>query len=138
MLEHIWVRETKPGDGTFYVVSGFSNFNGSVRFLKTFKRHTDAGGRIVSVLAGSPRQCLSSRQVVSALLESGSEVYIVNRKRLLHAKFYGACTSKGQDLVVSSGNFTGPGMGLNVESSLWLDPAAAQAAGFDWDDVIRA
>lgn len=138
MLERVLVRDATPGDGTFYLISGFANYNGSVRFLETFKRHTAAGGRIVSVFAGSTSQNLASRQVVSALLDAGAEVHVVNRKRLLHAKCYGCSNAKGQDLIVTSGNFTGPGMSLNVESSLWLDTQGTQAAGFQWDAAMAA
>jgi hypothetical protein len=138
MLEQVWVRENEPGDGDYFVVSGFGNYNGSVRFLETFRRHVEAGGTLTAVFAGSTAQNLTSRQVVRAMLEAGSTVYVVNRKRLLHAKFYGARTSRGQDLVVTSGNFTGPGMGLNVESSAWLGDGVLTAAGFSWPGAINA
>lgn len=41
MLEQIWVRGQTPGNGTFYIISGFSNYNGGVRFYDTFKNHID-------------------------------------------------------------------------------------------------
>ena len=37
MLEETWVRTHKPGDGTFYIISGFANFNGGVRFYRHLK-----------------------------------------------------------------------------------------------------
>jgi hypothetical protein len=138
MLEQVWVRDNRPGDGTYYVISGFANYNGSVRFLEAFRHHIDAGGRVTCIFAGSTSQYLTSRQVVRAMLEVGSNVYVVNRKRLLHAKCYGANTSRGQDLIVTSGNFTGPGMGLNVESSAWLDEPSTRSAGFSWDRAVDA
>ena len=28
ILERVWLREQEMGDGTFYIVSGFANYNG--------------------------------------------------------------------------------------------------------------
>ncbi|MEI6091997.1 MAG: hypothetical protein WCR42_16205 [bacterium] len=64
MLEQTWVRDQEPGDGTFYIVSGFSNYNGGVRFYETFKHHIDKGGQCIAFLGGSTSQNLSSQQVV--------------------------------------------------------------------------
>ena len=108
-------------DGTLYIVSGFANYNGGIRFFPVFRRHIDKGGRVVAVFGGNSWQRLTSRQVVAELLDCGAEVHIVNRKRLMHAKSYGVVDSDGQMLVVTSGNFTGPGMSQNVEMSLLLD-----------------
>src|SRR6187431_3259884 len=80
MLERVWVREQPPGDGTMYIVSGFGNHNGAVRFLETFRHHVIAGGNVVSIFAGSTSQRLTSRQLVKAMLEVGADVSIVNRK----------------------------------------------------------
>lgn len=135
MLERVWVRPT-IGDGTIYIVSGFGNYNGAVRFLDTFERHIQAGGRIVSFFGGSTAQNLTSKQLVESLLKVGASVNIVNRKRLLHAKCYGASRSTGEFLIVSSGNFTGPGMGLNVESSVLLPDQHLREAGFSWGAAI--
>lgn len=137
MLERIWVRDHTPGDGTMYIVSGFGNHNGAVRFLETFGKHVAAGGKVVSVFAGSTAQRLTSRQLVKAMLEARAEVNIVNRKRLLHAKCYGTTSTGGESLVVSSGNFTGPGMGLNVESSVLLPDDLLRAAGFSWSKAVE-
>ncbi len=135
MLERVWVRQT-PGDGTLFIVSGFGNQNGAVRFLDTFAHHIAAGGRVVSFFAGSTSQSLTSRQLVKSMLEVGANVNIVNRKRLLHAKCYGASRSTGESLIVSSGNFTGPGMGLNVESSVLLPNELLRDAGFSWQNMV--
>lgn len=136
MLERVWVREQKPGDGTLYIVSGFGNHNGAVRFLETFHHHVDAGGKVVSVFAGSTAQRLTSRQLVEAMLNARADVNIVNRKRLLHSKCYGATRKAGESLVMSSGNFTGPGMGLNVESSVLLPHPVLSEMGFSWANVM--
>ncbi|OQY35787.1 MAG: restriction endonuclease [Anaerolineaceae bacterium 4572_5.2] len=136
MLEDAWVRLHEPGDGTLYIISGFANYNGGARFYRPFREHTENGGKIIAFLGGSPAQRLSSKQVVEALLECGAEVNIVNRKRLLHAKLYGGVTSTGQTLVLSSGNFTGPGMSQNVEASLILKDDLLTQADFLWDDLI--
>jgi len=138
MLEDVWVRRHTPGDGTFYIISGFANYNGGARFYRPFREHTENGGKIIAFLAGSSTQRLSSKQVVEALLECGAEVNIINRKRLLHAKCYGAATSIGQSLIVSSGNFTGPGMSQNVEASLRLQDELLTQANFQWNSLIAA
>ncbi|RYG93628.1 MAG: restriction endonuclease [Alphaproteobacteria bacterium] len=136
LLERVWVNEHKVGDGTMYVVSGFANYNGGVRFYETFKAHKEKGGNIVAVFAGSTSARLASKQVVRELLECGADVHLVNRKRLLHAKCYGATSGDGQSLVVTSGNFTGPGMALNVEMSVLLEPKSVAEMGFSWQEMI--
>ena len=136
LLERVWLREQEPGEGTFYVVSGFANYNGGVRFFPVFRRHVESGGRVVALFAGSTRQSLTSRQVVQGMLECGAEVSIVNRKRLMHVKSYGSRTQDGDMVVVSSGNFTGPSMAQNVEMSILLDRPTARNIGFSWVDLI--
>ena len=136
MLETLWLREQPAGDGTMYMVSGFANYNGGVRFYPVFRDHIDNGGKVVAILAGSTRQKLTSRQVVTALLECGVEVHIVNRKRPIHMKSYGAATSTGELLVVTSGNFTGPGMAQNVEMAVLLDRPSTRELGFSWRDLV--
>lgn len=49
ILERVWVREHTPGDGTLYVVSGFANYNGGVRFFETFKEPRMCGCLLVLV-----------------------------------------------------------------------------------------
>lgn len=137
MLEQVWVRNHSPGDGIFYIVSGFSNYNGGVRFYETIKDHIENGGQCIAFFGGSTSQRLSSQQVVTQLLEIGCNVFLINRKRLLHAKFYGHSSSKGQALVMSSGNFTGPGMSQNIEASLLIGDEDIKKMEFVWDDVIR-
>jgi hypothetical protein len=135
MLEQAWVRGKTPGDGTFYIVSGFSNYNGGVRFYDTFKHHIDEGGDCVAFLGGSTSQRLSSQQVVEQLLEVGCKVFIINRKRILHAKCYGHSSHKGDSLVISSGNFTGPGMSQNIEASFLVEEEHIQKMGFSWQTL---
>lgn len=137
MLERVWVREHTPGGGTFYIVSGFANYNGGVRFFPVFRQHVQNGGRIVAIFSGSASQRLTSRQVVREMLDCGAEVHIINRKRLMHAKSYGTSNADGQTLVVTSGNFTGPGMSQNVEMSLLLDRPSTAELGFSWEVVIN-
>lgn len=136
LLERVWVKEHKPGEGTLYVVSGFANYNGGVRFYETFKHHKEQGGEIVAIFSGSTSSRLSSKQVVREMLECGADVHIVNRKRLLHAKCYGAATRGGDQLVVTSGNFTGPGMSQNAEMSVLLEPKTTSETGFSWNELI--
>lgn len=135
MLEQTWVRAPTLGEGTFYLVSGFGNYNGGVRFYPTFEDHVDAGGRVVAFFGGSTRQRITSRQVVEELLKCGAEVNIVNRKRMLHAKTYGFGSAEGDQLIVTSGNFTGPGMSQNVEVALRAGFEETATIGFSWADV---
>lgn len=95
ILERVWVREQTPGDGTFYIISGFVNYNGGVRFFDTFRKHVDSGGKIVALLGGSTSH-----------------------------------TSQGQMLVVTSRNFTDPGMAQNIEMSLLLDRPTTNSLNF--------
>ena len=137
ILERVWLREQEMGDGTFYIVSGFANYNGGVRFFPVFRRHIDHGGRVVAIFGGNARQRLTSRQVVQEMLECGADVHVVNRKRLMHAKSYGSRTPNGEMLVVTSGNFTGPGMAQNVEMSLMLDRPTTRSLGFSWESLVK-
>ncbi len=137
MLERIWVQEHTPGDGIFYIVSGFANYNGGVRFFPTFRLHIGNGGRVIAVFGGSTRQRLTSRQIVRELLDCGVEVHIINRKRLMHAKSYGVVNAEGQMLIVTSGNFTGPGMSQNVEMSVLLDRPSTAEVGFSWPVMLN-
>ena len=116
LLDNMWIKDHSVGAGTLYIISGFANYNGGVRFYPYFTRHVQSGGKIVAYIGGSTAQRLSSIQVVEALLECGAEVNVVNRKRLLHAKCYGYKTPDDEELVVTSGNFTGPGMSQNAEA----------------------
>lgn len=136
MLEEVWIRTHKPGDGTLYILAGFANYNGGARFYKTFKEHTEKGGKIVAFLGGSTAQRTSSRQVVEALLDCGAEVNVTNRKSLMHAKCYGIKDNDGEKLIVTSGNFTGPGMAQNVEAAILLGTEVTAQMGFSWDDLI--
>jgi hypothetical protein len=137
MLESIWVKDHDSGNGFFYIISAFSNYNGGARFYNIFQEHIERGGKIVAILAGSTSHRISSKQVVEALLECGVNVYIVNRKRLLHAKCYGVKTSEGQKLIVTSGNFTAPGMSQNIEAALLMENEDVDKMGFDWTNLNK-
>ena len=115
LLEKIWVREHKPGDGVLYIISGFANYNGGVKFYDTFRRHVEKGGKVIAIFGGSTSSRLTSKQVVHEMLSVGAEVHVINRKRLMHAKSYGTKSSTGQAVIVTSGNFTGPGMARTNE-----------------------
>lgn len=138
LLEQAWIRDKRPGEGTFYIISGFSNFNGGVRFYDTFKSHIDHGGNCIAILGASTAQKLSSQQVVEKLLEVGCQVYLVNRKRILHAKVYGQSSPNGESLVISSGNFTGPGMSQNIEASLLVEGENLRNMGFSWETLTES
>lgn len=136
MLEAVWVREHRSGDGHLVIVSGFGNYNGGVRFYPQFVQHVRAGGALSAVFSGSSSRRLTSRQLVAELLRCGARVTVVNRNRMLHAKCYGAASSDGESLVVSSGNFTGPGMSHNAEASVRLGPELTADIGFSWDGLL--
>jgi hypothetical protein len=138
ILERVWVHEHTPGDGTIFVVSGFSNYNGGVRFYETFRHHKEQGGNIVAIFSGSTGSRLTSKQVVHEMLDCGAEVHVVNRKRLLHAKCYGTESAHGDSLVITSGNFTGPGMSQNVEMSVLLDQPSTAAMNFSWESMMES
>lgn len=80
---------------------------------------------------------MSSIQVVEALLQCGAEVNVINRKRLLHAKCYGYETTDKEEIVVSSGNFTGPGMSQNAEAAIRIDYEQKKKMRFSWKDFIK-
>ena len=100
----------------------------------TLQKADDSPRYLAAALASD----LTSRQIVEELLRCGAEVHLVNRKKILHAKCYGAETSNGDSLIVSSGNFTGPGMSQNIEGSIFLDPPATRAMSFRWRDALAA
>ena len=135
MLEEIWVRDQPLGTGTFYIISGYGNYNGGVRFFEVFRQHIAKGGKVIAFFAAAAKQKLTSKQVIEELLRVGAEVHLVNRKRQLHAKCYGTSTDKGDRLIVSSGNFTGPGMSQNVEASVILESETTKSMGFSWQGV---
>src|SRR5690606_3040851 len=93
-------------------------------------------GECIVFLGGSTSQRLSSQQVVEKLLEIGCKVYLINRKRLLHSKCYGYSYNDRQSLIVSSGNFTGPGMSQNIEASLMIEDEDVTRTGFQWNDLV--
>ena len=134
MLDNMWIKTHVQGEGVLYIISGFSNYNGGVRFYPYFTQHVLKGGKIKAFIGGSTSQKLSSIQVVEALVQCGAEVNVVNRKRLLHAKCYGYAADSGEELVVTSGNFTGPGMSQNAEAAIRVETDAVRKMGFSWKD----
>jgi len=136
MLDNMWIKNNTIGDGTLYILSGFANYNGGVRFYPHFSKHIRGGGKITAVLGGSTSQRLSSLQVVQALLQCGADVHVVNRKRLVHAKCYGFTSNSSEGLVVTSGNFTGPGMSQNAEAAIHIDYPNLVDMKFSWDALV--
>ena len=140
LLEKIWIKDLKSkrlmGKGTFYILSGFSNFNGGVRFYNCIEKHIADGGRCEVILGGSTSQNMSSQQVVKKLLEIGCKGGVVNRKAIFHAKCYGYQTDGYKTLIVSSGNFTSRGLTQNIEASLLLENEDFNM-DFDWNHVMN-
>lgn len=138
LLEKMWMKSQDNDKGTLYIVTGFANYNGGVRFYPFFSRYIQDGGRVVAIVSGSTSQRLSSRQVVEALLGCGANVCVINRKRLMHAKCYGFETDDKEELIVSSGNFTGPGMSQNGEAAIWIDSDDIRNMDFSWSDFTES
>lgn len=136
LLDNMWIKTHIEGTGTLFIISGFANYNGGVRFYPYFTRHVQNGGKIVAFIGGSTSQKLSSLQVAEALLQCGAEVNVVNRKRLLHAKCYGYKTFDAEELVVTSGNFTGPGMSQNAEAAIRIESENIREMKFSWTEFI--
>lgn len=141
LLENVWISDLNErrllGTGSMYILSGFSNFNGGVRFYNHIERHISKGGRCQIILGGSSRQRMSSQQIVKKLLDIGCDVGIINRKAIFHAKCYGYKCDEGSSLIVSSGNFTSRGLTQNVEASIHLDFNDMHTFGFDWDVMFE-
>lgn len=141
LLEKIWISDLKErnllGSGTMYILSGFSNFNGGVRFYNHIEQHISKGGKCRIIFGGSSKQRMSSQQVVKKLLDIGCDVGIINRKAIFHAKCYGYGYHEGSSLIVSSGNFTSRGLTQNIESSIYLDYNDIRNSGFDWETLFE-
>jgi len=137
LLEDHWIEQVTPGKGTIYIISGFGNYNGGVRFYDIFAKHVERGGKICAMFGGSTGQKLTSKQLVSKLLECGASVSILNRKKIMHAKCFGYKSDETQSLIISSGNFTGPGMTQNVEAALGLSAESVRKLGFDWEQFYK-
>lgn len=71
-------------------------------------------------------------------MECGAEVNVVNRKRLLHANCYGYKTPDDEELVVTSGNFTGPGMSQNAEAAIRVEKEHIQEMNFSWTEFVKS
>lgn len=137
LLNELW-RSTNS-DNEFVIVSGFANYNGGVRFYDLFEDHIKHGGTVTAILSGSSSQRLTTVQVVKELVNRGVHVKLVNRKRLLHAKLYGNFGDSSPDgLVISSGNFTGPGMAMNVEAAFFADEQTLHNMSFSWSTLLSS
>ena len=69
------------------------------------------------------------------MLNIGCSINIINRKRLFHTKLYGTSNSNKNSLIVTSGNFTGPGLSHNVESAIYLTNDIISKIGFNWETL---
>lgn len=141
LLETVWISDLYEhdlfGTGTMYILSGFSNFNGGVRFYNHIEQHISKGGRCQIILGGSNGQKMSSQQVVRKLLDIGCEVGIINRRAIFHAKCYGYECNEGCSLIVSSGNFTSRGLTQNVEASIHLGFQDMKNFSFEWETMFK-
>jgi hypothetical protein len=140
LLEKMWIYDSKDAvDYNIFFV--FVNYSGGVRFYSVFKRNIDNGGNVNAFFAGSTSQRLTSRQLIERMLKVGCKIYIVNRRRIFHTKLYGTQNKNKNSLIVTSGNFTGPGLSHNVESAIYLSDDIISKIGFDWlklmDSVLK-
>lgn len=137
VLDSLWPKSPDGTDNTFYIVSGFGSFNGGVSFYERFRAHTNQGGKVRAVFGGSRSNNMTSRQLVDALIDCGADVHLINRRHIMHSKLYGKRATDGQQrLVITSGNFTGPGIARNIESVLTLNSETTTSMSFDWDDLL--
>jgi hypothetical protein len=130
LLEGMW--DAAPASAILYVASGFVDQNGVLPFVRLFKEHAASGGRIRCFFGGSSSQNMAGRQAVEELLSAGADVSLLNRKKIFHVKMYGVSSDAGQEVVLSSGNFTGNGLALNVESSVAVGSTHLSSSGFSW------
>ncbi|WP_232676813.1 phospholipase D-like domain-containing protein [Nocardioides sp. R-C-SC26] len=136
VLSDVWPKKPDSAED-YFVVSGFGSFNGGVSFYERFRALTATGRHVTAVFGGSRSTNQTSRQLTDALLDCGVDVHIVNRRYMMHSKLYGAKADDGkQKLVITSGNFTGPGIARNVESTLALTSDLTSKVNFDWDGVM--
>ena len=54
LLERVWVREHTSGNGTLYIVSGFANYNGGIRFFPFSDSTSRTAGEWLLCLAVAP------------------------------------------------------------------------------------
>src|SRR3989344_8315282 len=132
LLEKYWINNVKIGKGTIYILSGFGNYNGGVRFYDLFRQRISKGGKVCAIFGGSVGQRLTSREVVKELLDCGAQVIVLNRRKIMHAKCYGYEDGDTRSLIVTSGNFTGPGMSQNVEAAMGMTGEPLNQKGVKW------
>lgn len=65
LLDNMWIKDHSVGAGTLYIISGFANYNGGVRFYPYFTRHVQSGGICLFVM--QPRKRASSCIVLPGL-----------------------------------------------------------------------
>lgn len=139
VLSGVWPKSGEPEADTIYIVSGFGSFNGGVSFFERLRSHVEDGGKVRAVFGGSRSTNVTSLQLTDELLGLGAEVHVVNRRYMMHSKLYGKRLTTGDErLIVTSGNFTGPGIARNIESLVSLDAPTTSALGFDWEDLFSA
>lgn len=139
VLDGLWGegRSRDSQDGAYFLVSGFATHNGGVRFFERFRHHIEDGGTVQAVFGGSRSSNMTSRQLVDALVGCGASVHIVNRRYMMHSKLYGKRSASGEErLVVTSGNFSAPGLRRNIESLISLSESSTTALGFDWSSLL--
>lgn len=131
LIDESWADA--PRASTIYAASAFVDSNGVLPFVKRLREHVNDGGEVKCFFGGSASQSMLSRQAAEELLNNGAQLYVLNRKKIFHAKMYGF-SGGGQELIVTSGNWTGNGIGLNAESSLRMRGETLERSGFDWEE----
>lgn len=134
ILDSMW--GAAPAGSTVYAASAFVDQNGVLPFVKRLKAHSSKGGFVRCFFGASPGQAMASRQAVTELLNSDARVFLLNRKKIFHSKLYGVAGEE-DELVVSSGNFTGNGLALNIESSVRISGKTLATAKFTWKQWER-
>lgn len=135
-LAEMWAKAPQPSHA--YVVSGFVNVNGVLPFVKDLAAVVAGGGSVNCYFGGSASQRMTSKQAVVELVGLGATVNVLSRKKIMHAKMYGIASASKTAAVITSGNFTGNGISLNIEASAYIDGEDLEGTGFSWPKACTA
>lgn len=129
---------------SIFEMDGFTKGIVSVAFIRSvgvhnvkavFAKNADK----ITIYAGV-RNGITSAQAISALLETGVTVYLVDTgsvHKLFHPKLYFARSNGQSRLLVGSANLTAGGLSANVEASLVVEQDHCVQADLDLSNSIE-